>query len=191
VVPASTTAREEQYLPVIEDAANQKVTLQFRYFSASRGNEAMRHVSVHRVLLGPPARFVATCHRSDTLKWFRVEGVSDARLDKHEAFRDATAKDVDAYLHASLDGFHDASPWAKHAFFVSDPEARWVARNLLEEMHAEEVLGGIRVVLETSALDRLARYVVGLGAAAKPLTPALETEVAALAKGALASIASR
>lgn len=191
IMPAATTAREEQYLPVIEDAAHEKVALQFRYFTTARGNEATRHASVHRVLLGPPTRFVATCHRSNTLKWFRVESVSDARLDEREAFRDAASNDVDAYLRASLDGFHDGGSPVAHAFFVSDPEARWVARNLLEEMRSEEVPGGIRVVAETSALNRLARFVVGLGALAKPLTPALEVEVASLAKGALASIAGK
>ena len=72
---------------------------------------------------------------------------------------------------------------------MSDPAARWVARNLLEEMRSEEVPGGIRVTVETSGLNRLARFVVGLGESAKPLTPALETEVTTLAKlGALASI---
>ena len=78
-----------------------------------------------------------------------------------------------------------------HVFFVSDPDARWVSRNLIEEMRSEEVPGGLRVTLETSALRRLARFVVGLGASAKPLTPALEAEVAALAKGALEAIASK
>ncbi len=189
VMAPESTAREEQYLPILEDAANQEVALQFRYFSANRGSEATRHASVYRVLLGSPTRFVATCHRSDTLKWFRVESLSDAKLDPREPFRDADPKKVDAYLRASLDGFHDAGQPAKHEFFVSDPEARWVARNLLEEMHADEVPGGIRVSLETSALARLARFVVGLGGAAKPLSVALEKEVAALATGALASIA--
>jgi len=191
VVPAETTAREEQYLPFIEDSANQRVALHFRYFTANRGSEAMRHASVHRVLLGSPARFVATCHRSGTLKWFRVENVSDAKLDEREAFRDADSKVVDAHLRASLDGIHEGGAPAKHVFFVSDPDARWVARNLMEEMQSEEVPGGIRVTLETSAVKRLARFVVGLGAAAKPLTPALESEVASLAKGALEAIASK
>jgi len=57
-------------------------------------------------------------------------------------------------------------------------------------MECEEVPGGVRVTLETSAPKRLARFVVGLGAAAKPLTPELEREVAALAQGALASATS-
>jgi predicted DNA-binding transcriptional regulator YafY len=191
VIPAETTAREEQHLPVIEDSANQKIALQFSYFTANRGSEAKRHASVHRVLLGPPARFVATCHRTGALKWFRVENVSDAKLDGREAFREADPKRVDAHLRESLDGFHEGHPPEKHVFFVSDPDARWVARNLMEEMRSEEVPGGIRVTLETSALTRLARFVVGLGAAAKPLTPALEAEVSTLAKGALASIAAR
>ena len=55
-------------------------------------------------------------------------------------------------------------------------------------MECEEVPGGIRVSLETSAPSRLARFVVGLGATAKPLTPELGREVAALARGALDSI---
>ncbi len=189
MVPAETTAREEQYLPVIEDSGDEKVALEFRYFTAHRGSEAMRHASVHRVLLGPPARFVATCHRTGELKWFRVENVSDAKLDGQEPFRACDAKKVDAYLRASLDGFHEGkrSPEA-HVFFVSDPAARWVARNLIDEMRPEEVPGGIRVTVETAGLDRLARFVVGLGESAKPLTPALEAEVATLANGALASI---
>jgi len=190
VMPAETTQREELHLPVIEDSANQKNALQFSYFTANRGSETKRHASVHRVLLGPPARFVATCHRTGGLKWFRVENVSDAKLDSREAFRDAEPKAVDAHLRASLDGFHEDRPSEKHVFFVSNPDARWVARNLIEEMHAEEVPGGIHVTLETSALTRLARFVVGLGAAAKPLTPALAAEVSVLAKGALESMAA-
>jgi predicted DNA-binding transcriptional regulator YafY len=191
VVPAETTSREEQHLPAIEDSATEKVSLQFRYLTVGRGKESVRHASVHRVLLGPPARFIATCHRANDLKWFRVENVSDAKLDKHEAFRDADPKRVDAHLRASLDGFHEGGLPARHAFFVSDPEARWVARNLIEGLQAEEVPGGIRVTVETSALKRLARFVVGLGAAAKPLTPALEAEVVTLAQGALDAIASK
>ncbi len=185
VVPAETTEREEQYLPVIEDSANQKVALQFRYFTVNRGSEGTRHASVHRVVLGPPARFVATCHRSGDLKWFRVESVSDAKLDARETFREADPKEVDAHLRASLDGFHEGGPPVKHVFFVADPDARWVARNLMEGMQFEEAPGGIRVTIETSALKRLGRYVVGLGASAKALTPALEAEVLALAKGAI------
>jgi predicted DNA-binding transcriptional regulator YafY len=191
IVPFDTTAREEQHLPVLEESAHRKVALRFRYFTANRGTEAMRHASVHQVRLGPPARFVATCHRSGQLKWFRVESVSDASLDPSESFRDADPKTVDAYLRASLDGFHEGGTPAKHAFFVKDPDARWVARNLIDEMACEEVAGGINVAIETSALKRLARFVVGLGPAAKPLTAELEAEVAALAKGALEAIGTK
>jgi predicted DNA-binding transcriptional regulator YafY len=188
IIPAGTTAREEQHLPVIEDAATQKVALELRYLTVTRGKEGVRHASVHRVLVGPPARFIATCHRSGDLKWFRVENVSDARLDPREPFRDADPKKVDAYLRASLDGFHDGGAATRQVFFVSDPDARWVARNLMDGMQCEEVPGGIRVTLETAAPSRLARYVVGLGAAAKPMSPELERAVIALAEGALASV---
>lgn len=188
VLPAETSAREEQHLPVIEDAAHSGTSLRLRYFSASRGNESTRHASVHRVIPGPPARFIATCHRSGELKWFRVASVSEARLDASEAFRPADPEQLEAYLRASLDGFHGGGAAETHAFFVRDPEARWVARNLLEEMRCEEEAGGIHVTAQTAALDRLARYVVGLGGAARPLTAALQAEVARLAQGALAAL---
>lgn len=188
IVPMETTPREEQHLPVIEDAAKQETTLQFRYITVTRGNEETRHGSVHRVLVGPPARFVATCHRTGDLKWFRVENVTDARLDPTVPFRDIDSKVVDAHVRASLDGFHEGGPPTKQRFFVDDPDARWVARNLMDGMAFENVPGGIRVTLDTSAPKRLARFVVGLGASAKPLTPELEREVAALAEGALGSI---
>ena len=185
IVPAETTAREEQHLPVIEDAATQKVVLQFRYLTVTRGMEAMRHASVHRVVIGPPARFLASCHRTGNMKWFRIESVSDAKLDLNVPFRDVDSKVVDAHLRASLDGFHEGGAPTKHAFFVSDPDARWVARNLMDGMECEEVPGGIRVTLETSAPKRLARFVVGLGGAAKPLTADLARDVSALAEGAI------
>jgi predicted DNA-binding transcriptional regulator YafY len=184
-VASEMTAREERQLPTIEDAANQQVALHFSYFSANRGNESTRCASVHRVLAGPPARFLATCHRSGKLKWFRVQNVSECRLQRSEPFREVDVERVEAHLRTSLNGFHaDAQP-AKHAFFVREPDARWVERNLIAGMHAHEAPGGIRVDVETAALKRLARFVVGLGAAARPLTKELEAEVTELARGAL------
>jgi predicted DNA-binding transcriptional regulator YafY len=190
VVSPEVTAREEQFLPIIEDAATQKVALRFRYYSASRGSEDTRHASVHRVTPSPRASFLATCHRTGELKSFRVENVSEAKLDPKEAFRPADATTLQAHERASLDGFHGSGAATKEIFFVSDPDARWVARNLPDGMQAEPVPGGIRVTVETSALSVLGRFVVGLGAAAKALTPALQGEVARLARGALASIES-
>lgn len=188
VVPPDTTPREEQHLPVLEDAASQGIALRFRYFSANRGSEGNRHASVHRVVLGPRARFVATCHRSGDLKWFRIENVSESKLDPSEPYRPAAPGAIDAFLRASLDGFHTGGPPRKHEFFVREPEARWVARNLIDDMQATEVSGGIHVAVETAALGRLARYVVGLGEAGKPLTDELRAEVRSLAQGALTSI---
>lgn len=187
IVPFETSAREEQYLPVIEDAVSGKIALYFGYFTASRGKESMRHASVHRVVLGPPARFVATCHRTGALKWFRIASMTDAKLDANESFRAADPKSVDAYMRQSLDGFHSGGPEQTYTFFVRDPDARWVARNLLDEMTCEDDVGGIRVTAKTSALNRLARYVVALGGSATPLTAALQTEVVALAQGALSA----
>lgn len=116
--------------------------------------------------------------------------MSDGSLDEREAFREADPQELDAHMRASLDGFHQGGLASEHAFFVREPDARWVARNLIDTMRYEEVPGGIRVRVVTAGLPRLARYVVGLGGAAKPLTSELESAVASLARGALEAIAA-
>ena len=140
---------------------------------------------MHRVFPGPPARFVATCHRARTLKWFRVDNVSDAALDAHERAVGAKDDAIHAFIAESLDGFHEGGPAQEVAFFVREPEARWVARNLMSGMKAEDRAGGIHVTVTTSSLGHVARWVVSLGAAVTCETPTLAAAVATIARGAL------
>ena len=185
LVTKTASPSEESWLPFAEDAAARRAALRIRYFTASRGAIEWRHVSVQRVVVGPPARLVAVCHRSGALRWFRVDNVLGAGLDEHEPFRAADGAAVDAFLAASLDGFHAGGAPSRCSFFVRDPEARWVQSSLLEPMRCEVVPGGIRVLVDTTAVLVVARYVVSLGAAARAETPALAAHVAELARGAL------
>jgi predicted DNA-binding transcriptional regulator YafY len=105
VVPAAPRPEEEQFLDVVEQSASDRIVLAMKYYTAGRGDVGDRHVSVHRVLLGLPARIVATCHRSNTLKTFRVDSIIRARLDRGEPFRSVEDAAV-AYLKASVDGLH-------------------------------------------------------------------------------------
>jgi predicted DNA-binding transcriptional regulator YafY len=189
VMPQAATKPEEDYLSLVEDAASQKRALWFRYFTASRGQMSIRHASVHRILLGRPARFVAVCHREDKLKWFRVENILSAHLDAQEPYRSADRKDVDTFLRASVDGFNAGGAVAELSFVVREPEARWVQHNLLPTMKVEPLTGRIRITVETNAILQVARYVVGLGAAATAETPALAEAVEVLARGALGDAA--
>lgn len=187
VVPRAVSGQEDDYMSAIEDAATRARPIRFRYISASHGGHATREASVHRIAPGPPARFLATCHRDGKLKWFRVDGVSQVSVATGE-FRAAAMADIEEHVQSSLDGFHDASaPKETHAFSVRLPEALWVERNLLEGMRVEhQGKSGMRVVATTTALHRLGRFVVGLGDAATAETPALRAEVERLALGALA-----
>jgi predicted DNA-binding transcriptional regulator YafY len=188
VVPQEASPEEERHLSVIEDAASRRASLHMRYLTAGRVDEGTRYASVHRVLLGPPTRFIATCHRDGKLKTFRADSVLDARLDPREPFRPADDGAVDAYLKESLDGFHEEGPATTHSFLVRAPDARWVKKNLVHGMVFERAGDGIRVTVTTSALTVVARFVVGLGAAATSETPALARAVAVLARGALEAI---
>lgn len=186
VVAPTVSPREDEHLTTIEDSARAKQALRFRYYTASRGIEGVRHASVHAVFPAPPARFVATCHRSNQLRWFRVENVSDASLDSNEPYRPASSEHVGAFLAESLDGYREEVPSTQISFFVREPESRWVVRNLPTGMKAEhDPKGGIHVTAQTSALLLAARYVVQLGEAARPETPALAEKVVEIAAGAL------
>lgn len=183
VAPAAHPS-EDRHLPTLEDAAARREALRMRYFSAHRGQLEERHASVHRVVVGPPARFIAVCHRADALRWFRVDNVVDARLDASVAYRRAEDADIEHMLATSVDGFAGGSA-APVRFFVRDPESRWVRNNLPAPMEVEVVPGGIEVSAHTAGLVPLARFVAGLGGAARGLSPELTAAVRALAQATL------
>ena len=132
IVTRETSDQENQYLGVVEDSGNGRVALHMRYYTASRGVAGERHASVHRVIVGPPARFVATCHRSGTLKTFRVDSIMSARLDDAVPYIAADSAAIEAYCRASLDGFNEGGAPVPVSFRVRNPEARWVKNNLLD-----------------------------------------------------------
>jgi predicted DNA-binding transcriptional regulator YafY len=177
---------EERWLSIVEDAVAKKVPVKLRYFTASRGREAWRHASVHRVDLGPRPQFIATCHTANALRRFRLSNVLEARLDRGEAHREAAPGALRRFDEESFGGFRGEGPPVPCTFVVRDPASAWVARNLPDERVVEEgVPGGSRFRIETNAVEVLARFVVGLGDAATAETPELASAVAALARGAL------
>jgi predicted DNA-binding transcriptional regulator YafY len=178
---------EQAWLSVVEDAAR-GTTLAMRYTGSARGTTEWRYASVQRIAVGPPSRFVAICHRSGRLQTFRIDGISVARLDPATAYRKADDAEVDAVLRRSIGGYEGGGQLLDCAFVVRLPEARWVALNLPSGMAIdsnETVADGVRVRCSTAAVLQVARFVVGLGEAARVETPELAACVRGLARGAL------
>jgi predicted DNA-binding transcriptional regulator YafY len=191
VLTPTLGADEEAYLQSVHECLMQRAPLRMRYFSAHRGAVTARSVSVQRVVPGPPARFVGWCQEDNKLKWFRVDNIARADLDRLSEFVEVADSDVEAYLAHSADGFHGDEPADEHVFFVREPEARWVQRNLLAPMNAEGAPGGIRVTAKTAGALRIARFVVSLGEAARAESAALRGAVYELARGALNALQGR
>ncbi len=180
------SAEEDLLLGVVEDAATKRVALKMKYFSQRSGDACERHVSIARVLPGPPSRFLAVCHRSGELRYFRVSNLARASLDSVEAFREANGREVDKRLRESVDGWFEPAS-GEVSFVVRSPESRWVARNLVAGMRGESLPdGSVRILASGSGLAAVARFVVGLGAAAQCETEVLSEAVRTLASGALA-----
>ena len=177
---------EESVLAVIEDACRDRVALKMRYFAASRGDESERHVSVHRIEGTPKLQFIATCHRSNGLKRFRVSNVSAAKLDPRESLRAVDAAALERFAAESVGGFRADGEPVRCVFVVHGADAAWVARNLPDPRIVKETTaGGSRFSIETSAVLLIARFVVGLGRSATTETPELTAAVSDLARGAL------
>jgi len=184
--PSRSTEEEERWLSIVEDALAKKSALKMRYYSASRGHLTLRHASVHRIEHGRNPQFIATCHTASGFRRFRVGNITDARLDVSEPYRSASADEVTRYQAESFGGFRHEGPVVRCAFLVRDPESTWVAKNLPDDRIAQEpVPGGVRFSIETTAVIVLARFVVGLGDAARAETPELRAHVIAIANGAL------
>lgn len=185
------TDGEESCWAAAEDSAVRKQTLFFRYYSASRGSVEARHASVQRIVVGPPARALALCHRDGKLKWFRVDNMFSAKADPSVPYRSASTGDIETVLAESLDGYHGGSEAVFCSFTVSGPEARWVSGNLPGPMSVECIDGGIRVSTTTAGVLPLARFVVSLGGSARAETPELLAIVRNLARGALRNATPR
>jgi predicted DNA-binding transcriptional regulator YafY len=182
----SLDAALTRVLTILEDGLRERRAVHIDYYGASRGDRDRREISVHRILYGDRLRVLATCHRSDRFKYFRVDGVRDAVLGAPHAFRAASAEEIQAFLATSTDGYRTSEPVAKHAFVVRYPEARWAKGNHPPcAIEAEPVEGGIRFSACVAGVEPLARFVVGLGAAARAETPELAQRVRELASGAL------
>jgi predicted DNA-binding transcriptional regulator YafY len=188
VEPPSLSDLEEAWLTVVENAATRGVALNMRYFSASRGKTESRFVSVQRVLVGPPSRFVAACHRSGALKWFRVENVLHAKLDAGTPYRRNEESKVLTFVSESVDGYRGEGEPIACSFVVREPEAQWVRLNLLPGMKIDpddNLREGVRVLCSTPGVLRVARFVAGMGGAARVDTLELAACVREIAKGAL------
>lgn len=188
IQPPEISPDEERWLSILEDAALQRVAINMRYYSASRGVEKWRHASVHRIDVGSRPQFIATCHRSGELRRFRVDNIVEARLDGKEPFRPTTPAALAQFDRESFGGFRDVGPSVECVFFVRHPEAAWVAKNLpdkaIEHTTTKE---GMRFRVATTGVAVLARFVAGLGEIAWPESPELVREVVSIARGALSN----
>jgi len=180
----------EQILHAIEDAATRRVPLRFDYFSTSRGEHRVRIASIHKVLGGDRWRFVATCHDRDRLSWFRVDSVLSAASASDQAFRAIDEVQLAQFQATSIDGFAANTQPIPVWFAARYPEARWVRTNLPDEelFTIKEVASGIQFSCATTAVELIARFVVGLGPAVTACSPELQDRVMTIARQLLKSL---
>lgn len=177
---------KEAIRETVEDAIARGEAVDAQYYSSHGGTFEWRRISFHRVVEGPHVRLCGVCHRADVLRWFRLDRIAACRASD-EAYRVRSSEAVEKFIDSSVDGYHDGGPPVRVAFFVRSPESNWVRSNLPPPLTATRVDGGIRVEGEVSGRLRVAQFVVGLGAAARPLDAGLAETVQQLAWGALAN----
>lgn len=189
VSAAQLGQHEEDVLWRLYDAAMSGVAQRLTYATLAKGTFEERFVTVVRVVAGERVRFAAACHRSQSLKWFRLERVRDIRPDPAVPPLVFPEHEVERYVAESVSGYHGSGKAETVSFFVRGSAARWVSSNLPAPWPTESADGGLRVRAVTAAISQVARFVVSLGADAHAETPALAEAVRALALGALTASA--
>lgn len=175
-------------LTQIQKSAAEREALEIRYFSASSRALSSRVVSVQRVEVGDTPRFVAFCHNREAPRWFRLDGVEAVASGVHQPYVEMDGAALKSFLDHSGSGYNDGLPPVLCEFFVQDSDWAWVGRNLPGRFEHRRVDGGYICTGHNAALPVVASFVVGLGDAARPLSPGLAERVQKLAKGALRAL---
>lgn len=187
--PHALSTEEEGYLRAVEEAIGGRRSIEMKYFSRHRGELEWRTISPHLVHLDDSLRVAAVCHRSDRLKWFRIDGIEGLQdASTRAAYRDRAPDLLESFLSESVAGFHAPGPKQVHTFVVREPTARWAKTLLKPPMMYEAVPGGIRVTAETAGVIQIARFLIGLGGDVCEVSPALADEVRRIAEAALSSL---
>lgn len=162
----------------LESAHRSGVVVKLRYLGEASEPMA-RHVSIARVIAGPPARFIGHCHATGALRSFQLANVVGVERDEAVIPHVVDPIEIERFDGA---GYRPSLV----SFTVRAPESDWVVRHLQEGMTFERLDdGAVSVTASTFDMTSLARYVVGLGIAATSESEELARAVRQLALGAL------
>ena len=176
------------WLRDVEDVIRSGQSLRIRYFSVNSGLQESRTISFHRIVNGPPIRLCGTCHRSESLKWFRLDRFLEVEGKGAPLDRPLGDDAIDAFLSQTINGYYADDGVEPSVFHVRFPEARWVLPNLPEAMHADVQSDGIRVTVNSGSVHHVARYVLSLAGAAHPISDELRKATRELASRVLEQV---
>ncbi|MBL8787538.1 MAG: WYL domain-containing protein [Deltaproteobacteria bacterium] len=183
-VAEPSTSDHDDAIDRLAEAASTRQALTVEYFSRTRGMKETRTMSPQ--LMVPPVQFFAVCHNTLKLRRYRIDHVR-VLAPSTEAYVAADPAEIEAMLREGLEGYTGDEPLVEHRFRVRGEPARWFAESAWLKDAKRKVIDASEVEYsyKVRAVGVLARRVVGLGAAATALTPALREEVVRLARGSL------
>lgn len=181
----AVSEHEENHLLRLMEALEKQRAVRLRYRNSKLGEVV---AAVQWIEAGPLAHFIALYRGDERPKWLRVERVESLRFDDSVRWWKMDAVALRALVDRSINGYADERP-VRCSFVVLGADARWVRDSLpgsdRERYVVTTIDGGIQVETTTAAVLPLARFVVGLGGAARCETPELAETVRELAQGAL------
>lgn len=152
-------------LDTVEIARERRAALRVSYRSEHEATERSRHLSPQYLQLGDRPRVAAVCHESGTLKWFRLDSVRTAALDRGEPWREVDRDMLDAFVRGSFDGWHGDRD--ETLVFVVRHDAWERVERLLPTLRGvhrtERLVDGVRVTIDTRGRLALARFLAGQG----------------------------
>lgn len=130
------------------------------------GKNLQRRVSPQRIYHAPPRQYlIAWSHRSNALRWFRIDRIRGFHAQAGEAFVAVDDALIDEDMTSRIDGYRDPDPPRVFQLrFPTEESCQWVL-DAIPGMSTVHPTGGevvVRVV--TSAPLQLARHLVALDA---------------------------
>ncbi len=169
---------------LVQQAVLESYPLRMEYYSASSGKMTERSISPQKFLPEPHPRLVAYCHENEELRWFRLDNIKKVELDRTMPIFESDLGEVERFIAASPDGFHDGTD-TEWSFRISGQASAWVKGNLLSGMKVlSDRSDGMQVSVRGGALV-VARFIVSLGASAQADQPELRQLVRDLAQESL------
>jgi predicted DNA-binding transcriptional regulator YafY len=195
VKPVATTKFSKKKFDAINDACEEKQSLEICYYAPSTGEKTSRLIDPFKLLHHDGAWYViAWCHLRKDLRMFALHRIEEYKAQTSSQYNDLPKEVIDDYINSTFKLEHKHPAQVVKVKFSSKQSPYIKERNWHPQEYREDLADGSCVLtLPTKSLDEMKRWLMTYGKEAEVLEPnelkeLIKTEADALLKHYLKEI---